>query len=96
MRVAVDCPDNVLVTVSGSSLVRMWLEVSVGLGSELWRSVGTFGFSCTSTAVACSRVSSNCVCQSIFGLAAESMPAESMYVSHSRVETLFSAHTCVC
>lgn len=35
MRVAVDCPDNVLVTVSGSSLVRMWLEVSVGLGPEL-------------------------------------------------------------
>jgi hypothetical protein len=61
MRVAVDCPDNAsLRIVSGSSLVRMWLEVSVGLGPELSRSVGTFGFSCTSTAVACSRVSSNC------------------------------------
>ncbi len=66
----------------------MWLEVSVGLGPKLtgFGAVGTFGFSCTCTAVACSRVSSNAASES-FGLAAESMLNFRRAFSHSRVRT---------
>lgn len=66
----------------------MWLEVSVGLGPKLtgFGAVGTFGFSCTCTAVACSRVLSNAASES-FGLAAESMLSFRRAFSHSRVRT---------
>ena len=67
----------------------MWLEVSVGLGPKLtgFGAVGTFGFSCTCTAVACSRVSSNAASES-FGLAAGSMLGFRRALSHSRVRTI--------
>jgi hypothetical protein len=83
MRVAVDCPDNALCGVSGSSLVRMWLEVSVGLGPKHNALALGWDVRLLVHKHRCGLLESviQLLCVRAIGLVAESMPAESVYIT---------------